>query len=477
MKKTLLIILTALLIFATACSSGGGSTSTTTCTTQASAAATQAVTTALSETRTALPPTMVPDNLIPVGFPTDNVWHADTDYPYTSKHAGMIFSPEAGQYYMFAEDYLLCVDAQTMEVRPLCAKEGCLHNAEPELSAREACLARVPMRNASQTAFLYNGRVYVTHSLDDGYTFVLSSISEDGTDRQTILELASDLLPDTTSPTGHAGYPLIHRGRFYYTWVKPTGNNQFITELWTYLLDGSESQPQCIYRSDVTSGATIMQPRITAYGNYLYMEHYLDDGRREEWILNRPPGDWTIPGVEAGYRYTNNRIMNGNLVSTYTEESSGDWREHITIQRDADGSNTVQLDALPDVFEADDTYLYLQDQTLESPADGFLTICDHEMNPVAEISLAEYFGFDYELNGKVYEVQTQSGYSTVFHLLGGKLLIRTYESFAYAQNCLGMRYYWYYLDADEIAAGQTALHAFFSYEPFAYDHKYIAPVA
>ncbi|MDD6876591.1 MAG: hypothetical protein PUD44_02225, partial [Clostridiaceae bacterium] len=72
-------------------------------------------------------------------YPTDDVYHQETDSAYFASSSSWFHSiVESGNgYYIRVAQTLLFADRETMEVMPLCSLPGCLHNEETDEAKRE----------------------------------------------------------------------------------------------------------------------------------------------------------------------------------------------------------------------------------------------------------------------------------------------------------------------------------------------------
>lgn len=124
-------------------------------------------------------------------YPTDDVYHPETDSAY---YSGPNFFPyklvegDAG-YYFKAGNTLLFADKTTMEVLPLCSLPGCLHNQETDEAKRELCQAYFPANSILTPMAYYNGSLYICYRKTLRSDFTLVRLSPDGTERREVMTI------------------------------------------------------------------------------------------------------------------------------------------------------------------------------------------------------------------------------------------------------------------------------------------------
>jgi len=511
MQKILLMLMTTLLLFTAACSGGVGNATTTATATVAPVTATSAATTQITTTTAAsaepapeLPEVVKPGTLIPEGFPIDDTYHADTDATQNPSDK-MIYCEAMDEYYLFAEDFLMRMDPHTYEVMPLCAKEGCLHHKEPDLKKKAECYAMCSGGTVLRSIQYYDGRVYVTHSPVGGDDFVLTSISADGTDRRTELQLPNaGPYGANVRQIGSAGDTAIHRGRLYINWMRYVGENQYAAELWTWALDGSEAAPRCIFRSANTYSSSFSSGSIHAYGTRVYLLEYYNDTdtgvikigsstlldlRGNVYLFDLLTGDWTTAQTPDNYTITGHRIVNGQLQVSC--QSLADIEQFFEdMKRQAAGENVepqsppkhlflLELDGTNPVpsedtapGQTDGTYYYATEYDAFKPTEGNLSVYDPEGNLLAEYPFDKLFGLDYEYNGKAYKVQINSSSCQLLISESEKPILYMWESGNGGTSFT--RHGFYLIDTSDIANGIITLQKMFGYEPDDYANDRIA---
>jgi len=314
MKKAMLAIFAFLLLFAAACTGETDSLTTTKAPTTTAAA-----TEFTPDPSIELPPIVEIASLIPAGYPTDNVYHAETDDPITSP-SDPLYREETGCEYFFEDDYLMYTETEdgTPKTSPLCAREGCLHAAESIIN-RARCHAYAP-HGLDRSVNYYNGRIYFTHSGGESH-YTLSSINADGTDLRMEFQLPAVCWGGTDfNHTGHCGTAVFHRGGFYFTWLRTVGDNLFAAELWRYDPENPEAGPQCIWRSDnILPDTAHWYPVINAFSNYLYLYDMPTESINiwNSLVFDLVNQKWTVTEAPEGYSYGWDEIIDGERIVTY----------------------------------------------------------------------------------------------------------------------------------------------------------------
>ena len=512
MKKALLVILTALLTFTAACSGGGSSTATT------------ATTAATPE----LAPVVKPDTLIPEGFPTDDNYHEESDFPYLVTVPDEItYCAQTGEYYLLAGDFLMRRDADTQEMTPICAKEGCLHHKEQDLSKKAECDALYTDGITLRSIYYYNERLYVTHNPISGDDYVMTSIRVDGTDRREELRFpnSSMLLPGMAEK-GSAGTTILHRGMFYYTWARHVGDNRYALEVWVYAPDKPDKDPQCIFRTE-NSCLEKYDGYLTAYGTKLYLfGSYSEPGtdyivgasfkylitKGEAYILDLLSGEWTAVEVPDGYDIKGQQILDGSLLIScqsfdaleqYYESlrqeaagtsgkenpqpsNSGTFHvlgDYVRFRLTLDGRDPVRTETMPELSDtrfvsSDERYFYKNTEEEGVPDSEELCVYDMVGNLLAQRSLADLLRKEYELKGDSYDVEIDI-IPRVLHSLGEDNAIletaeigRWYDAGGLDHHFLRISYY--YIDTKDAENGKVELQELFSFDEVDYEGKRIS---
>jgi len=498
MKKVMLLLLSLFLIFTAACSGGGG------------AITTPVTTTALVEPATEFPEVVKLGSLIPEGFPTDDTYHEETDYPYLHVANDRItYCKTTGKYYLFAGDFLMRVDAETGDTIPVCAKEGCLHHKETNLLKKSECYAMCSSGAVLRSIQYFNGRLYVAHCSADNKDYVLKSICTDGTDCREELRLTNPgefRLGETV--TGHIGSTILHRGIVYYTWLRPVGDGRYALELWAYTLDAPGTNPQCIFRSS-NSGFGTSSGRLLAYGTKLYLLEYYSAADAEiikrkhsvtwettgkAYMLDVLTGDWTDVKVPDGYDIRALQITDDGLLMScqsletleqyYNEQrqeaaSNADDEErppssgvihtpgdYVRLRLTLDGRDPVQLDTIP--TDKDFVSVYCDEVFLYDCVNETVYVYDMNGNLLGQHSFADLLNRDYEYNGEFYKVELDAVSCVLYPVGIGSTVLITWEFGRWGDILLSRRSF-YLVDTSDTVNGTVELQELFSCDE--YDYK------
>jgi len=486
MKKIALLILTVLLMFTTACSGNGMSETTTATTIAATTTATTATTATTSATTTATTaaPVIIPTDIPPVtvdliaeGYPTDNVRHIGID-----ANDGILYVESMDRYYFFAEDYLMHMDGSSMEPAPLCAKEGCLHNAGETAAEKLDCEAYFPS-GYSKLLYFRKDRLYVTHctAADDAY--VLSSMVPDGTGRREELRLGA--IYGMPLPV----YEAIHRGRLYYVWNRMDQGGKFVSELWTCDLDDLASGPVLLYQAE--SNVPGMWPirNLRVYGNYLYLRKSVElideivvqsetDGgvqgfvhkivAGESLLLDLTSGEWTVLEDPEGCTLLDSWFVDGKLLARYQtieEQKRLDSEEYIFYLWEPDGSAYEEVDNAAWTDTIDGDYIYQKSDA--TPQTTVLTVCDLERNSIGEIMYEDLFGSAFEVDGSAVEAETEGASFGISPASDEYLILKTTEHLKWNEGtdvAQTVRHVCYYLRYEDLGAQKVEPQEFFRYE-------------
>lgn len=201
-----------------------------------------------------------------VSSPTENTYLQDTDYAYMYDGEPMAESPDG--YYYRTSDFVYYIDKQTMTAVPLCDKPDCLHEKETDPEKVTDCNACLLRAYGDPLIAYYEGKLYVAAAQvnanlmnESEISNVLVRMNPDGSERETVLQF-----PHT------AAHYLIHRGYLYYTdaTYSETESGELDAVYGVYRIPLNGGKTETVYENNLPNGVL---DRMTAYGNYLYLEH------------------------------------------------------------------------------------------------------------------------------------------------------------------------------------------------------------
>lgn len=158
-----------------------------------------------------------------------NSWYAQGSH--------RIFTESEEHYYFIAytggQAFLYFADKEAMEPHPLCKREGCLHEEEPDFDKRKQC-----------DAFIDEGAQYACINFADGYLYLLSALGNSSClvriDEKTGERTALYWLDRTTGSNA-----AVHRGYLYTAVTTKSNVNYNISQIWRHSLEKKESELLC----------------------------------------------------------------------------------------------------------------------------------------------------------------------------------------------------------------------------------------
>ena len=158
-------------------------------------------------------------------YPTDDVYHPETDSPYyaSSNSTPHMIVEGDGCYYFKIGLTLLFADKTTMEVLPLCSLPGCLHNQETDKAKQELCQAYFPATSMFTPMAYYNGSLYIFCRKDLYSDYSLMRLSPDGAEHREVMTIPYE---------GDIFFFSIHRGKLYYVTTNYGESGESSTNLW-----------------------------------------------------------------------------------------------------------------------------------------------------------------------------------------------------------------------------------------------------
>ena len=377
-------------------------------------------------------------------YPTDDVYHQETDSAYFASSSSWFHSiVESGNgYYIRVAQTLLFADRETMEVMPLCSLPGCLHNEETDEAKRELCQAYLPTRSAAKPMFFQNGALYVCHvrSLDNK-VYTLTKISPDGTERRDVLTF-----PDMGEIESFA----VHRGKLYYITISYTEMGESYTVLWEQSLDRPREKPRELLRPKRCANRSAQS--MILYGNRLYLLEPTDEKRFAVRIMDLRTREWTeIAPLEDYNSISKIWIFRGKLmlnccrITDETPAFFNDEFEYAIYRCELDGSNPEKTALSWGEWCADEEYAYRLDPYTGDFRDSTLHILDGDFQELDEIPLA-----DWPIEGGVL---VDAGLITQN---GGRQIVKIQEGDPHSMV------FWYF-DCSEIGSGKLQPKEFFRF--------------
>ncbi len=377
-------------------------------------------------------------------YPTDDVYHPETDSAYFASSSSWFHSiVESGNgYYIRVAQTLLFADRETMEVMPLCSLPGCLHNEETDKAKRELCQAYFPTRSASKPMFIQDGALYVCHTKKlNNRVYILTKTSPDGTQRRDVLTFPAeeDIL-----------HFCVHRGRLYYITMSFGENGECRTILWEQSLDRPQEKPRELYRPKNYANRSAQS--MILYGNRLYLLEPTDEKRFAVRIMDLRTREWTeIAPLEDYNSISKIWISRGKLmlnccrITDETPAFFNDEFEYAIYRCELDGSNPEKTGLPWGEWCADEEYAYRLDPYTGDFRDSTLHILDGDFQELDEIPLA-----DWPIEGGVL---VDAGLITQN---GGRQIVKIQEGEPHSMV------FWYF-DCSEIGSGKLQPKEFFRF--------------
>ena len=143
-------------------------------------------------------------------YPTDNTFHAGTDYQYNMYTAtGFFHIADAGEgYYFYTPMCLLYIDRATMTPVPVCSKPNCQHYKETDPERYALCDAFLLPANGGLLFFWNDDCIYAIKKT--GYIGMqqeIVKISPDGSKREVLHSLGEVVV--ISGAVVHRGYMYI----------------------------------------------------------------------------------------------------------------------------------------------------------------------------------------------------------------------------------------------------------------------------
>ncbi|MDY3070895.1 MAG: hypothetical protein SOW68_01310 [Eubacteriales bacterium] len=382
-------------------------------------------------------------------YPTDDVYHPETDSPYyidPNPSPCKLVEAESGYYFRVGYT-ILFADKSTMEVMPLCSLPGCLHNAETDEAKRELCQARLPKTTSSPPLVYQNGALYTCYRKRmDSEEYTMVKISPDGTERRDVLTF-----PDT----GDIVHFRVHRGKLYYITMSFSEKGGGRTVLWEKPLDRPREKPRELRSLERFAYSSVQD--LIAYGNRLYLLEPVDEERYVLRIMDIRTREWTeIAPFEEDETFSGLWIFNGKLMLncyTISDENTNvftDDFQYAIYRCELDGSNPEKTGLSWGNWYADEEYAYLVDPYTGDRRDGSLRILDRDYQQVDELPFA-----DWPIEGGTMvavDVVTQNGGRQIVHIQEGE------------PHSMVL---WYF-DRPEIGSGQLQPKEFFRFDAHDY---------
>ena len=352
---------------------------------------------------------------------------------------------ENGYYYMTSGGYLLYVNAQTMDVVPLCSRPECLHNDETDPKKKELCNSYFPV----MPYVLYvGGYVWVFRQMPASvfwkHRYELIRMEPDGSNRKTMVSFECV----------HAGNPVVHRNHFFCTTFSTDENGMGTSQILSFNLNKVSSSPTVLYATEQENAGYNTFHDLLAYGSRLYWVEKNDEIRQTlKYTDLNGSGvvEWTLP--EEMIRVSDISVMDGRLLVWC---SGSDWvgtiqeyngyTEHL-YSCDLSGNDVELLsdDAAYCIVAADSKYIYQTTPYTGDILQDSITVYDKSMKKIDEIPFQQLTD-DKIIAYELYPSQKQ------------QMIIQTFVA---SQSGGEYRFFWF--DKSEIGSNSIKTQEFFKY--------------
>lgn len=383
-------------------------------------------------------------------YPTDDSYHADTDHPYAmdAMPSFIQITDNGDGYYFFIPMMLMFAQKESMNPLPVCSKPNCLHYEENDPGKYTLCDAFFISTGANLYTFWLDDALYLiqheivlepAEGLANSHHFSLVKVSSDGSRRETIYDLGTDIDIITA---------IVHRGYLYVVIGYYDESPNYYCDLTRYSLSNTKEKPRVLYQ---TAGKAQSIQFLTAYGQRVYFKHQNVEARVEDilYAYNIGTGDFEqiIPSTDnwttSAVKFYQDRLIVFQNYYLPTGETRQDARVLIS---NLDGSDPQPLSTGDGIYASDSQYLYVGANFWDPNSnDHYLRIYNNEFEVVDQYDL-------YELPG-ITKPKTVTYYAT----MGEQVLV-------YVRGVGDSRQHLMYFDKAEIGSGNIQVHEFFSYE-------------
>ena len=327
-------------------------------------------------------------------YPTDNTFHAGTDYQYNMYTAtGFFHIADAGEgYYFYTPMCLLYIDRATMTPVPVCSKPNCQHYKETDPERYALCDAFLLPANASFLFFWNDDCIYaIKHTGYIGRQQEIVKISPDGSKREVLHSLG-----EVVTVSG----AVVHRGYMYIALAYYDENMTLFCGLWAYSLNNPSEEPRKLLTLEIREHHNLVS-NMTAYGDKLYFKLYLSDGLYDYNFVSCDMQTGELKEVlktDDGYRTATVSFLNDRILAVRTNESlerlgtENPYEQQLWLC-DLDGGNPRMLSTDYGVIVTDGEYIYRgADFWIPNNPDHYLHIYDADYNELDKIDLNELPG-------------------------------------------------------------------------------------
>ncbi len=305
-------------------------------------------------------PKMIED----VDWPTDETYHAGTDYQHSWQggETAHQFAEGESDYYILQDGFVYAMDKKSHDVSLICTKEGCVHEAG-------ACDAYVGAENGIQFHrgwLFYMAKGTTTdESGTEGTTYFLYRMNVDGTERKAMVDIG-DKLPESISW-------VIQRQFFFMAFLEPV--DQYL-QTSIYYANLYVENPKIGGIFTMECDDTVEVPRLSSLGYLLLFNiglngeevyHTLDLRKGDAYIYDvNDPNDvicavagnrlfchrQTVAGIDlctTTMMFQDVKILKANAEPVY-ESFTGDttniyeWNDENLLIRDPETKVVVSAD-------------------------------------------------------------------------------------------------------------------------------------
>lgn len=190
----------------------------------------------------------------------------DSDWSYISSLVGTSFTAKGNNnYYLRLGEFVYLCDFESNQLIPLCSKENCPHDREPDLFKKQGCNAYVPLGDIGSGIQYYEGKLYLNSGMD---------VNTGGFEGEYIYELKLDGSERKVLDIRCEGAEniLFHRNYVFYIsclWDAAKERNNYQV----HVIDLNNKNDEVIIELSADLGTDL---DIIPYGNCLYISLYSD---------------------------------------------------------------------------------------------------------------------------------------------------------------------------------------------------------
>jgi len=325
-------------------------------------------------------------------YPTDNTYHAGTDYQYNMYSQTAIYNiTDSGEgYYFWVPFCLLYIDKASMTAVPVCSKPNCRHYEETDAERYALCDAFIQPVEGNVHLFWNEGNLYaIQRAAQDRKFYELVKISPDGSRREILHQLGEVLIISGA---------VTHRGYLYAALTYYDENMKTHCGIWKYSLNNPSEKPIQLLELQSRGSKEVLH-NMTAYGNHLYFCMYVNDDIYDGLFVSCDIQTGELQEIMAtddGFKTTEVTFVDGKLLvlrSNATQENTAlDGENQFAPFQiwlcDIDGSNPRLLGNNYGTVLSDGEYIYRGGFLwLEDGEDHFLHIYDADYNELDTVDL------------------------------------------------------------------------------------------